>query len=109
MRGPEAAQGGECEGRHGNEAVLVALGLSDMHLLVLGIDIVDPEVQGFADTQPHGKGGEDKDLVADLAGGVDESQNLGAGEQRWHHVLLGRLYQIEPLPVFAEDMVVEEL
>ncbi len=61
---PERAQRAVSEIGQGNEAVFVALASADMDLPGFSIDIADFKGQGFAQTQTHGIGREEKDPIA---------------------------------------------
>jgi hypothetical protein len=109
MGGPESPQRAEGEIRHWHEAIFIAFGLTDVDVVMLGIDVGDGEVQGLADTQTHGEGGEDEDLEAKFAGGVDQAKDFVAGQEIGQDTFLRRFNQVEPVSFLAEDVVVEEL
>ena len=60
--------------------VLVALAAANMDLMECRINIAHFKGQGLAQAQAHGIGGEDKDPVAQLASGGNETANLVASE-----------------------------
>jgi len=66
---PEAAQEIERRLRQRNEAILVALGVADMHARVRGVDIAQLQAQTFAQAQAEAIEGEEENAVADHACG----------------------------------------
>ena len=52
--------------------VLAALAIANVYPVLLGINVADFKVKGFTQAQTHAISGEDIDLVAQLAGGVDQ-------------------------------------
>ena len=51
MHRPKATEYSHCGVRQRHQAILIALGIADMHPLTLSIDITDLEAQSFTETQ----------------------------------------------------------
>lgn len=109
MLSPEFPEADKCEVRKRNQPVLVALAPADMNQSPPGINISHLERQGLAKTKSHGVCGQKKDPVPQFFGGSDEHFYFGWREYVRNGLHLGRLYDVDPLPVFFEDEFPEML
>jgi hypothetical protein len=109
MGRPVFSQGIQCEIGQGHVTIFASLAIANMHPVLLGIDITDFQVKGFTQAQTHAVGGEDIDLVAQLAGRVDDPRQFIGGENIRQGPHLGRFNDIDPAPLFVEYMLIEKL
>ena len=80
VKGTEIPQNTESLFRQRNQAVFVALGITDMNPHVMGVDITDCKVNPFSETQPHTVYGEEKDSIAQSICCCKEIVKLISGE-----------------------------
>ena len=109
MRGPVAPQGLEGRQWQGHEPVLFALATTDMHPHQVAVHIRHRQMQGFAQTQAQAVGGEEIDLVAELAGPADEFADLLLGQDILQRLDLGRLDDGYVFPVPIQHILKETL
>ena len=62
--------------RQRHEAILVALGIADMHARARGIDVADLQPQSFAQAQSEAVEGEEEHPVTDHARGGEDPLGL---------------------------------
>jgi hypothetical protein len=95
MELPEAAQQIQRRIRQRHEAILIALGIADMHAAALGIDIAHLQPQAFTEAQAEAVEGEIEDPVTEGMGGLEEPPGLFDGDDVRQTLGLGRLDEIE--------------
>lgn len=74
-----------------------------------GVEITDLEIESFTETQAHAVAGQNIHLIADLACIVDDMSNFIDRENIGQRMYLRWLDNIDPLPLFAKHMLIEEL
>jgi hypothetical protein len=109
MNLPEAAQQGQRGRRQGHQAILVALGIADMHALTFGVDIAHLQAQALAEAQTQAVDGEKENPVTEHMGGQEKLLSLFHANNIRQALDLGRLDQIGGYPGFAQHMGIIEL
>ena len=106
---PEAAQQLQGRLRQRHEAILVALGIADMHPRAFGIDIAHLQSQAFAQAQAQTVEREKEHPVTERAGGGEDALGLLHRDDVRQTLGLGRFDQTGSHPGFAQDMGEVEL
>ena len=92
-----------------DEAILVALAVTDMDPHPPCIYISNLQVEGLTEAQSHTVDGQKVDLVLGLSDAVEQPGSLLGREDIGQTPGLGRSYNIDPDPLHGEHMLVEEL
>lgn len=96
------------EGWQGHEPVFVPFRIADVDLHFCAIDVGNPEVETFTQTEPHAVDGEKKDAIPGPHNSLEEtvglfdSENVGQGFESW------RLHDVHGFPGLPEDVLPEE-
>jgi hypothetical protein len=106
---PEAAQYIACGIGQRHQAVLIALGIADMHPFAHRIDITDLKSEPLAEAQAQAVDGKVENTIAELFGGLEDSASLLDGNDIGQALGLGWLDQIDIDPGVTEHMGVVEL
>jgi hypothetical protein len=106
---PEAAQHIACGIGQRHQAILMALGIADMHPFAHRIDITDLKSQPLAEAQAQAVDGKVEDPIAELLGSLEDSANLLDSDDVGQALSLGWLDQIDIDPRLVEYVGVVEL
>ena len=105
---PEAAQQGQRCIRQGNETVFIALGISDMDALTLGVNIAYLKTQAFTKAQAKAVEGKIEDPVTERQRCHEQPVGFFDGDDIRQALGLWRLDQINVLPGLMQHMRVVE-
>jgi len=105
---PEIAQYAQGLVRQRHQAILIALGIANMHPHVMGVYITDSKPDSFAKAEAHAVDSKEENLVAQDIGGGKQFPRLLDGQDIGNSGCPGRLDQGNVFPGFMQYPGVEE-